>query len=107
VARETGLPAAHLTEGTDLLALGVDSLRLVRIVHAISAAGGRAPSLTELYERPVLGALAAAAFPPAAPRSVPQDAFALSEDEIDALDESVLDALLARHTAALRPAEES
>ncbi|GGU55950.1 non-ribosomal peptide synthetase [Streptomyces daghestanicus] len=107
VARETGLPAARLTEGTDLLTLGVDSLRLVRIVHAISAAGGRAPSLTELYERPVLGALAAAAFPPAAPRSVPQDAFALSEDEIDALDESVLDALLARHTAALRPAEES
>ncbi|GAA3952584.1 hypothetical protein GCM10022384_02660 [Streptomyces marokkonensis] len=107
VARETGLPPDRLTGGTDLLALGVDSLRLVRIVHAISAAGGRAPSLTELYERPVLGALAAAAFPPVASRSVPQDAFALSEDEIDALDESVLDALLARHTASLRPAEET
>ncbi|MFC4496476.1 amino acid adenylation domain-containing protein [Streptomyces ovatisporus] len=106
VVRETGVHARQLDESTDLIALGVDSLRLVRIAHAIAAEGGRAPSLTALYAEPVLGVLARSAFGPGTggPAADPP---ALSDEDIDSLDESTLDALLARHAAAPRSAEET
>ena len=106
VVRETGVHAQQLDESTDLIALGVDSLRLVRIAHAISAEGGRAPSLTALYAEPVLGVLARSAFGPGSGEPA-ADPPALSDEDIDSLDESALDALLARHAAAPRYAEDS
>ncbi|PAZ16791.1 hypothetical protein CLM62_06055, partial [Streptomyces sp. SA15] len=126
VARVTGLPAGRLDASTDLVSLGVDSLRLVRIARAIGGEGGRAPTLTALYEQPLLGAIAEAAFgrstdarAPDAPGGsgprdepavlgapaahLPRDVPALAADlDIDALDEAELDALLARH-AGSRP----
>ncbi|MGW3302906.1 amino acid adenylation domain-containing protein [Streptomyces rubiginosohelvolus] len=118
-ARESGLAADALGADSDLIALGVDSLRLVRIAHALTRAGGRTLSLTELYEVPVLGALAAAAFPEGAPPGVarqapePPSLTGLTDDRIDALDEPALDALLEQHAhrhpdhTAPRPCEET
>ncbi|KAF3468913.1 non-ribosomal peptide synthetase [Streptomyces sp. Tu 3180] len=124
VARVTGLPAGELAASTDLMSLGVDSLRLVRIARAIAEEGGRPPSLTALYEQPVLGPIAEAAFgttvpeappgppgdpgarpgprPPAGPDAGTPDVDAPHVDalDVDALNEAELDALLARHAGS-------
>ncbi len=93
VAEEGGVDAAALTGDTDVIALGVDSRRLLRVARRIEVEYERRVPLEFLYEAATLGELATLIFGDA-PVPEPAGPAALSDAEIDLLDEETLDRLL-------------
>jgi hypothetical protein len=62
VTEVTGIAAAKLSPGTDLLALGVTSRQLQRIATQVHADGGAQLALETLFETENMAELAEAAF---------------------------------------------